>query len=228
MLSALTAVVKLDDFCAVPHNFALLLIEMCNTPHIQIRAMELLLVMVNLHMSVELFSVLFYALSQYNVHIMPTDYEEKLQFQRTYASVLHNLLSMNIQYILHSESTYYSSTPDAVRTVSVYIEKMLSVVEQSPSIRLSGDVIKDWVKVYREKNVQLCSSFQSVAMSVLHCKLLLLLICIFSLFLLLLMYTKILYKLYICILYCMVIIINFIAFIIVYTLCVYSIYAKVS
>jgi hypothetical protein len=169
MLSALTALVKVEDFCAAPHNFALVLVDMCNTPLVQEKAMEVLGVVTYHHMSVELFAVLLQALSELNVQVWPEETEESLQFQRTYAGVLHNLLSQHTHYVLDSSSTFYQ-LPNATATLNTYISKMLAVVEQSPSVRLPGDVIKDWVKIYREKNISVCPPFRDVAMTVLNCK----------------------------------------------------------
>lgn len=167
MLSALSALVKIEDYCAAPHNFALVLVGMSNTPHIQVKAMEVLLALVQHRMSVELFSVVLQALSQVNIHCMPEEIEESLQFQRTYAAVLHTFLSQHISYLLDSSSTYYSM-PDAVRTLNAYLAKTITVLEQSPSIRLPGDIIKEWVKIFRDKSVNQCPSFRDIAMTVLN------------------------------------------------------------
>lgn len=169
MLSALTALVKVEDFCAAPHNFALVLVGMCNTPQVQDKAMEVLGVLAYHHMSVELFAVVLQALAQLEIRTWPDGTEESLQFQRTYAGLLHNLLSQHVQYVLDGSSTFYQ-LPNAAGTLSAYIGKMLAVVEQSPSVRLSGDVIKDWVKIFREKNVSQCPTFRDVAMTVLNRK----------------------------------------------------------
>ena len=169
MLSALTALVKIEDFCAAPHNFALSLVDMCNTPLVQVKAMELLQVLAYHSMSAELFTVLLRALSQMNVQTWPEEMEDSLQFQRAYASVLHNLLSQHVQYVLDGNGTFYT-LPNAAMVLSEYVNKMLSLVEQSPSIRLSGDIIKDWVKIFREKNVNKCPTFRDKAMTVLNCK----------------------------------------------------------
>lgn len=167
MLSALSALVKIDEYNAAPHNFALVLVEMGNTPHVQMKAMEVLLVLVQQRMSVELFSVVLQALSQVNVHNMPDDLEESLQFQRTYAAVLHTLLSQHISYLVDSTSTYYTM-PDAVRTLNAYLAKTIAVLEQSPSIRLPGDIIKEWVKIFRDKSVNQCPPFRDIVMTVLN------------------------------------------------------------
>lgn len=169
MLSALTALVKIEDFCAAPHNFALMLVNMSNTARLQVKAMEVLLVVVQHKMSVELFSVVLQALSQVDVHTMPTDLEESLQFQRTYAAVLHTLLSQHVHYVLDSLSPFYTM-PGAVATLSTYVNKMLTVLQQSPSLRLAGDVIKEWVKIYRDKMVSHSPIFRDVAMTVLNGK----------------------------------------------------------
>lgn len=170
MLSALTALVKIEDFCAAPHNFALMLVEMSNTAHIQVKTMEVLLVVVQHKMSVELFSVVLQALSQVNVHVMPTELEDSLQFQRTYAAVLHTLLSQHVHYVLDALSPFYT-IPGAPATLTAYVAKMLHVLEQSPSLRLPGDIIKEWVKIYRDKMVNQCPTFRDVAMTVLNGKL---------------------------------------------------------
>ena len=101
--------------------------------------------------------------------MLPQSLEESLQFQRMYAAVLHTLLSNHTQYVLDPQSTYYL-LPDAVRTLTVYVTKMLTVLEQSSSLRLPADVIKDWVKIYRDKMVTQCVVFREVAMKVLHGK----------------------------------------------------------
>lgn len=168
MIGALSSLLKIEEFCAHPHNFAIVIMELSNAQKVQIKAMEVLLTIFQQHMTVELFSEVFQAVAANSITSVPSELEDSLHFQRLYAGAIHSLLSQHVSFVTDTSSAFYRLIADPVRQFQAFVRTMIVTVVSSPSIRLPGDVIKEWVKIYRDKNCRNCEVLRDSAMEVLN------------------------------------------------------------
>jgi len=184
LLRVLAAVVKIDDFCSPSHNFALQLVGLLSMgiPSLQMKLLEVLQVMVQSTMGEELFVEVLSAFAHCSIGTAGLELEDELQLQCQLASVLHCLLSHHVSYVNSDDSVqridkYLSQRGGIISSSSLQsilqlsLHRLLTILQQTQSTRLVADVIKDWLKIFRDKHRSSASRLllEDLSMPVLHC-----------------------------------------------------------
>ena len=109
---------------------------------LQVEACNFLCTLVNQKLPPPRLNQLCDLLVQTPVAALPNDEKVSLDFQRRYAESIGTLLGSNIAVLLQ----------DQEGRDAALIRLLLTMLEQ-PSRRLAGDLLKDWLKVIREKSI---------------------------------------------------------------------------
>lgn len=144
MLIPLSALIKPEEICVAPHEFSSLLFEMLKMPHMQVHAIEILLTISQQKLTIEVLSLFLMGFQRLGVPTScPSDLQEQVQFQRSYASCMLNVLSNNISWVFDKKLL---NDVAAASCLNSYIQILLEFLK-SPSKRLAADLIKDFIKV---------------------------------------------------------------------------------
>ena len=154
---------KPEDICASHHNFGDIVIGLLNVPSLQLEAANVLAVLTPNKMSIELFTHLLFKLTDMQPSYYPEALIDKLTFCRTYAESVFSLLSNNFT---HCTSTAFLGDATRQAYLGRYVQLMAQLLDQ-PSRRLAYDVIKDWVKIFKEDSILNLSWMQDCAVLVL-------------------------------------------------------------
>lgn len=154
---------KAEDICASHHNFGDIVIGLLNVPSLQMDAANVLSALTSNKMSIELFTHLLVKLTDMQPTYYPDVLTDKLAFCRTYAESVFSLVSNNFT---HCTSTVFLEDATRQAYLGRYVQLMAQLLDQ-PSRRLAYDVIKDWLKIFKEDSIINLSWMQDCAKLVL-------------------------------------------------------------
>ena len=133
---------KVEDVLTDRHDFSVITVSMISVTGFQVEACNFLCTLVNQKLPPPRLNQLCDLLVQTPVAALPNDEKVSLDFQRRYAESIGTLLGSNIAVLLQ----------DQEGRDAALIRLLLTMLEQ-PSRRLAGDLLKDWLKVIREKSI---------------------------------------------------------------------------
>lgn len=150
MIRAFVQFKKAIDACKDPHDFSVLSLGMLGISGLQMEAAKLLGSLTEEKIPVELFGKLLQSIPNAPMtSAYPADLSECITFQRHCAEAVFSLLGQNIGQAVEPS---FLAMPTAPELLGQYVTLMAKLME-SPSRRLACEVLKDWMRIFKEGSI---------------------------------------------------------------------------
>ena len=156
--------IKPVEACKEPHDFAGLALGMLSLPGLQIEAAALLQTITEDKLPLDLFGRLLQSISSNPVTVYPPDFGDCVTFQRTYAEAVFSMLGQNIG---QATEPSFLANESAGPLLGQYVGLMAKLMENASS-RLAADIVKDWIRIFKEPAITTLPWMTDVCHGVLH------------------------------------------------------------